>query len=66
MNNGITYDGRRIYATDTLSKTIQIYSIESNGDLTLDESLSVGVGLDNIEYDPKTKKVYVVGVGKTI
>jgi arylesterase / paraoxonase len=51
--NGVnlSHDGRTVYVTTTLGGEVLLYRREANGDLTLERTIEVNTGADNLEVD---------------
>ncbi|XP_069769772.1 serum paraoxonase/arylesterase 2-like [Narcine bancroftii] len=54
----ISLDGKYIFLAETAAFKIHVMEIKSNYMLTPVKSLNVGIGLDNLEVDPKTGDVW--------
>lgn len=66
--NGITFNEKSnlLYITDTLSRTVLVYQINSSEhkSLVLIKTIYIKYASDNINYDPITDKLYVAIMGR--
>jgi len=63
MFNGIAYDGTDLFVNDVREKQVRRYTINEDHTLNRVGLIEVGRSLDNIEFDPATKKIYGGSIG---
>jgi hypothetical protein len=64
MPNGVLYKDDKLFVADSVNKTIDIFSVNSDYDLRKEESLAISHDVDNLHYDEG--RIYVAGVNRLI